>query len=67
MVLACVGPNGKLLREPVVTDTSGFPELDNAAIKVAMASRYAAGTDARGKAFPESCVKFKIRFSIGSD
>jgi hypothetical protein len=28
-----------------VTDTSGFPDLDGAAIKIAKATRYAAGTD----------------------
>ena len=46
VVQACVGPNGRLLRDPVVTDTSGFPDLDGAAVKVAKATRYAAGTEA---------------------
>jgi hypothetical protein len=27
-----VGPGGKLLRDPVVTDTSDFPDLDIAAV-----------------------------------
>ena len=60
---ACVGANGRLLREPVVTDTSGFPDLDGAAIKVAKATRYAAGTDG-GSARPESCIKFKVKFVL---
>jgi len=60
VVQACVGPKGTLLREPVVTDTSGFPDLDMAAIKVAKATRYAPGTDA-GSALPESCIKFKVK------
>ena len=63
VVQACVGPNGRLLREPVVTDTSGFPDLDGAAVKVAKATRYAAGTDG-GTALPESCIKFKVKFVL---
>jgi protein TonB len=63
VVQACVGANGRLLREPVVTDTSGFPDLDGAAVKVAKATRYAAGTDG-GSALPESCIKFKVKFVL---
>jgi TonB family protein len=63
VVLACVGPNGRLLRAPVVTDTSGFPELDGAAIKVAKATQYASGTE-RGTALSESCLKFKVDFTL---
>src|SRR5262245_17001519 len=63
VVQACVGPSGKLLREPVVTDTSGFPDLDGAAIKVAKATRYAAGTEG-GTALAESCIKFKVKFVL---
>ncbi len=63
VVMACVGSNGRLLREPVVTDSSGFPDLDTAAVKVAKATRYAAGTEG-GSALPESCVKFKVKFVL---
>lgn len=63
VVQACVGPNGRLLREPVVTDTSGFPDLDGAAVKVAKATRYAPGTEA-GSALAESCIKFKVKFVL---
>ena len=63
VVQACVGANGRLLREPVVTDTSGFPDLDGAAVKVAKATRYAAGTD-NGSALAESCIKFKVKFVL---
>lgn len=62
IVQACVGPDGRLLREPVVTDTSGFPDLDAAAIKVAKATRYAAAME-NGTALPESCIKFKVMFA----
>ena len=58
VVRACVGANGRLVREPVVTDTSGFPELDGAAIKVAKDTRYMAGSDA------ESCVSFRVKFVL---
>jgi len=47
----------------VVTDTSGFPDLDSAAVKVAKATRYAAGTE-NGSALPESCIKFKVKFVL---
>jgi protein TonB len=63
VVQACVGPNGRLLREPVVTDTSGFPDLDGAAVKVAKATRYAAASE-NGTALPESCIKFKVKFVL---
>ena len=63
VVQACVGPNGRLVRDPVVTDTSGFPDLDSAAVKVAKATRYAAGTE-NGSALPESCIKFKVKFVL---
>jgi periplasmic protein TonB len=63
VVRACVGPNGRLLRDPVITDTSGFPELDAAAVKVAKASRYTAGSDG-GSALTESCVSFRVKFVL---
>ncbi len=63
VVQACVGPKGQLLRDPVVTDTSGFPDLDGAAVKVARATKYAAGTDG-GTALAESCIKFKVKFVL---
>src|SRR5688572_24562693 len=66
VVQAWVGPGGRLLREPVVTDTSGFPDLDMAAVKVAKATRYAAGTEG-GTALPESCIKFKVKFVLKSN
>ena len=63
VVQACVGPNGRLLREPVVTDTSGFPDLDGAAVKVAKANRYTPALE-NGSAVPESCIKFKVKFVL---
>jgi protein TonB len=66
VVQACVGPNGRLVREPVITETSGFPELDGAAVKVAKANRYTPAMEA-GTALPESCVKFKVKFVIKAE
>jgi TonB family protein len=62
VVNVCVGPSGNLLRDPEVTDTSGFPDIDAAAIKVAQNNRYAAGIE-NGAAAPESCIKFKVKFA----
>ena len=62
-VKVCVDPSGKLLRDPEVVETSGFRELDAAAIKVAKASRYKAGTKA-DEPLPESCIKFRVTFVI---
>jgi protein TonB len=66
VVQACVGPNGRLVRDPVVTETSGFPELDAAAVKVAKAGRFTPGTE-NGTALPESCIKFKVKFVIKAE
>jgi hypothetical protein len=63
IIEACVGPDNQLLREPTVAVTSGFPELDAAAIKVAKATRYAAGTE-NGVPPPESCIRFKVKFVL---
>jgi outer membrane biosynthesis protein TonB len=62
-VRACVGPDGNLLREPQVAQSSGFPEIDGAAIKVAKATRYSAGTE-KGTPLSESCIKFKVKFIL---
>jgi TonB family protein len=61
IVKVCVAPSGALLREPEITGTSGFPDLDRAAIKAAKAMRFAGAVE-DGTAAPESCVKFKVKF-----
>jgi protein TonB len=66
VVQACVGPNGRLVREPVITETSGVPELDGAAVKVAKANRYTPAMEG-GTALPESCVRFKVKFVIKAE
>ena len=66
IVTACVAASGKLAREPVIKETSGFPELDTAAIKVAKANRYLPGTDG-GQPMAESCVSFRVKFVIKAE
>jgi len=62
VVKVCIGPTNALLREPEITDTSGFPELDAAAVKAAKDMRYAAALQ-DGAPMPESCVKYKVKFA----
>lgn len=62
VVRVCVGPNGRAAGQPTVTTSSGFPKLDEAAIKLAKAGRYIAGS-VDGKA-AESCISFRIKFEI---
>jgi TonB family protein len=62
VVQSCVGRDGKLVRDPVIAESSGFPALDAAAIEVAKAAKYAAGSIG-GVRSPESCIKFKVKFA----
>jgi TonB family protein len=66
IVQACVDSRGKLLRDPVVTEASAFPNLNAAAVRVAKDVHYAAGTE-NGTALPESCIKFKVKFNLPVD
>jgi TonB family protein len=60
-VRVCVDSTGELLRAPVITVSSGYPELDGAAIRIAKESRYAPGTR-NGVALPESCLEVPVAF-----
>lgn len=62
VVRVCVGPNGKLTGEPSIATSSGFPKLDEGAVKLAKAGRYIAGS-ADGQA-AESCFSFRVKFEI---
>lgn len=62
IVRVCVGPNGKLEGEPTVETSSGSARLDEAAVKLAKAGRYTAGS-ADGQ--PNSqCFAFRIKFEL---
>lgn len=59
----CVDAKGKLLREATVRTSSGYPKLDEAAVKMARAGRYTPGT-LDGQPLPESCVPLKVTFKL---
>jgi protein TonB len=59
----CVDAKGKLLRDAAVRTSSGFPKLDEAAVKMARAGRYTPGT-MNGQPVPESCVPLKVTFKL---
>jgi protein TonB len=63
-VAVCVGPDGKLSKEPAVEKSSGTASLDEAALKLVRAGsgRFKAAT-AEGKPI-ESCGKLPIRFTL---
>jgi TonB family protein len=65
IVEACVDAEGQLVSARIF-ESSGYPELDNAALKIARANRYSAGTEA-GKKKKLSCIKFKVKFVIKDD
>jgi TonB family protein len=63
IVLACVGKDGKLLSTEIAR-SSGVPEIDEAALKVARAARFKPGENALGAKKRKSCVKFKVKFVL---
>lgn len=60
---ACVDAKGKLTKEPVVRGSSGFPKLDEAAVKMTRAGRFQPGTF-EGQPMAESCFAFKVKFQL---
>lgn len=61
VVKACIGTNGRL-SEATVQESSGFPRLDEAAVKYARALRYTAGTE-DGKPV-DACFPFRVTFKL---
>lgn len=62
VVHACVDAKGALVSTEIA-HSSGIPEIDAAALKVAQASRFTPGTD-KGKEMPLSCVNFRVKFVL---
>ncbi len=62
-VEACVDPKGKLTKDPAIRASSGFPKLDEAAVKMTRAGRFVAGTF-EGQPMAESCFSFKVKFQL---
>src|SRR5215469_16022648 len=60
----CVGPNGKLTEDPTLAQTSGFPRLDEGAVKLAKAAsgHYQPATE-DGQPVA-ACTVFKIKFEL---
>jgi periplasmic protein TonB len=61
-VKACVSPVGKTSGDAEVARTSGFPRLDEAAVKWAMHARWTPATE-DGKPV-QSCAQFLVRFKL---
>jgi protein TonB len=61
-IKACVGPNGKLSEAPTVVTGSGSARLDEAAVRLAKAGRYAAGSI--DGAPTTDCYSFRIKFEF---
>ena len=63
VVFACVNRKGELLSAEVAR-TSGFAQLDQAALKIARATKYSPATDGKGKPKRKSCLHFMVKFVI---
>lgn len=58
----CVDPSGKLAGAPSVAQTSGKPRLDEGAVNLAKAGRYAPAMS-EGKPV-EGCFEFRVKFQL---
>ena len=63
IVQTCINAQAKILSVEIVK-SSGYPDLDNAALKIARNTKYSPGTSPSGRKQKKSCVKFKVRFVI---
>jgi TonB family protein len=63
IVQTCIDAKAKILSVEIVK-SSGYPDIDNAALKVARNTTYAPGKSPSGRKQKKSCVKFKVRFTI---
>ena len=63
-VNVCIDTRGRLSGEPAITESSGYPRLDDSALKLARAGsgRYRASTE-DGKPV-NSCYAFRVRFQL---
>jgi TonB family protein len=62
IVRACVDKTGHL-KSAAIARSSGFAEIDEAALKVARAAKFSPATK-DGKPRRRSCVNFKVKFVI---
>ena len=58
-VCACVDQNGKLTQPPVLTNSSGIPGFDKAALELSSAAHYRPAASSSGQPAP-GCFRFKV-------
>ena len=63
IVMTCIDSKAKILSTEIV-QSSGYPDIDNAALKVARNTKYKPGTSSWGRKQKKSCVKFKVKFVL---
>lgn len=62
IVRACVSPDGRVVGDPTIADSSGTPALDSAAVRWARQAVFQPGTLDGGPV--EMCTQFKVRFTL---
>lgn len=62
LVHVCVGPNGKLAEAPTIAQSTQSPVLDEAALRLARAGSYVAGS--RDGAAITDCFNFQTKFQL---
>ncbi len=62
-VCVCVDETGKLAQPPVLTDSSGIPAFDKAALELSSAAHYRPAASASGQP-PQGCFRFKVGLEV---
>jgi TonB family protein len=62
-VCVCIDETGKLAQPPVLTDSSGIPAFDKAALELSSAAHYRPATSASGQP-PQGCFRFKVGLEV---
>lgn len=62
-VCVCVDETGKLVQPPVLTDSSGVPAFDKAALELSSAAHYRAATSAGGQP-TQGCFRLKVGLEV---
>jgi TonB family protein len=60
IVKICVDPYGARIGEPIIVNSTGYPRLDDAAIRYAAALRFKPHANTRGDGCSVLPVKFKL-------
>ena len=62
-VCVCIDETGKLAQPPVLTDSSGVPAFDKAALELTSAAHYRAAASASDRP-PQGCFRFKVGLEV---